>query len=408
MWNRVQDNSTFTLGGEYFYRHLQVHNPFRMTNVLVSAVNDVLAALTVGDPVIGPGLPVEVTSAMASFPLVVQQPLDPFKFNGHGNFGSAFGSYRYRGACDPYLEVRGYFASGTLERGEHCHRHGNRHHGDDSIVVTNNIPLINKDLGALTDITTIPEAIAFAERLLAPAEFEFSNRAHEWEAEARFGYTWGYGCRQQFMVSPYLGVGYQAGRMNFAGRQRYWWWYLPVGLLATYDFWGGFEIGLDADFGCMGRAHYEVLDDPMINNINREMGSRYTWQLELPLSYSWCSFSLGLVPFWHGWRTKDLIQGERNAVHDEASLEVAVAAAAAIEAAIPLDVTCSSSVFCATTGCEALALTAGCIESAISARIAAAIAAAAATGTRSADQPVASPAMLNNSWGGRLELGWSF
>ena len=227
--------------------------------------------------------------------------------------------------------------------------------------------------------------------------FPWSNKAHEWNVETRVGYTFGFGACDQFAWTPYLGVGYEGGRMAIQGfgRQKYWWFYVPVGFVLSYEFQGGFGIALDADFGMMADAHYVALDEPSILNYERKFGDRYRWELELPLTYTFqqcCdgylsdgSMTIGLVPFWHGWRTRERLQGEQSVSFDSSSngfrqTDTGVFLPGAVVENDPRLVRVAA-------GTEIELFT---------------------DMVNTFDQPVASPRMLNNSWGGRLEVSWNF
>jgi hypothetical protein len=134
----------------------------------------------------------------------------------------------------------------------------------------------------------------------------------------------------------------------------------------TWQWTPAFSIALDGEFAMMAGAEYIQYDEPSVNNIHRHFDNKYRWELEMPLVYQfncWGSgnFSLGLVPFWHGFRTQEKLQGQVPTAfseHDETCLQ--------------------------DEGFRTF------------------------TGITSQNQPVATPRILANSWGGRLELGWSF
>jgi hypothetical protein len=279
------------------------------------------------------------------------------------------------------------------------------------VNITND--LLNSELTAVeclchdvTDAIVPPTYIGtvYPDFISNPTNFRFGEQAHEWNGEVRLGYTFAAGCRDAFQFTPYSGVGYEGGRMNVLGRQRYWWWYVPVGFVASYDFWGGFGIELDADFGVMGRARYVALDEPPANNTEREMSSRYRWELELPLYYTWdccfCEgdgqFSVGVVPFWHGWRTKALLQGEQSVTSSYRTGSLTVN-----DTVFDQSVSTSAVLVPFTFG-DGVTETQTFSQNGQSASL------AVDQQVITYDTPVASPAMLNNSWGGRLEVSWGF
>jgi hypothetical protein len=243
---------------------------------------------------------------------------------GHGNFGAMFVSYGFREATAPYFTLRGRWAAGEIQRSHTIH---NR---------------------------------------LTHQRFHWSDEAHEWNSELRLGYGFGLGCANQFVISPYFGVGYEGARINLMGRQKFWWWYIPVGFIASYQFYC-WTLALDADFGMMADAHYIALDEPLVNNFERRFGNRYRWELELPLTCTWntcwCNggwVEAGFVPFWRGWRTREQLQGEQDTASDVATVGRINGEHAFTDAVVRHD------------------------------------------------QPVATPSILANSWGGRLQIGFNF
>jgi hypothetical protein len=460
MWDKVQDHGQFTLGGEYFFRRITLTQPFNIVKTAsiprVLRVDESVSDTTAGLDCFAGGTDCiagqSCSGTSVCFPTgsddfaEVQQAA--FKEHGNGNFGVVFGQYDYRSACDPYFALRARWAGGeinsnrrndprrTVEADGAVERRRNKDKGSDGIVVVNDLLSTNvfavecfcdqtAALGSvcataeITTASTIP-AVG-AEIFNDPTLFQFGDQAHEWNGEMRFGYTFAAACRDSFLFTPYAGIGLEGGRMNFFGRQRYWWWYVPVGFYMSYDFWGGFGIGLDADFGIMGRARYVALDEAPVNNVEREMSSRYRWELELPLYYTWdmcfCNgdgqFSIGLVPFWHGWRTKEMLQGEKpgyiNSRVRAVSTDFGIAESA-LTTSLALDGATVVVADTATTPATIIGETFPCPAAPTIQTFtqSAALVGTDASGSLKADQIVVSPRMLNNSWGGRLEIAWSF
>jgi hypothetical protein len=249
----------------------------------------------------------------------------PYKAHGQGNFGVAYVGYEYRQYDTVYGALRARWANGSVHR---------RKRGDE--VVVNRVI----DRG-----------------------FLWSNRAHEWNVEGRVGYTVCLGGQDEMGLSPYSGVGYEAGHMTLVGRQYYSWWYIPVGFVASYDWQNGFMLCVDADFGMMAGSRYIRLDEPTVNNIEREFGNRYRWELEMPVSFTGCDWAVAIVPFWRAWRVRDNLQGIRETRFDSAVDGFVIAPT---ETELFRDMRVKF------------------------------------------DQPVVSPAILSNSYGGRLEFSWYF
>jgi hypothetical protein len=364
---RMALNGHFTIAGEYFYRRLLETQPFEIVNFEYFLE--------------GPEVRHE-SGAVETVP-VIANIIDPVRTRTHGNFGAAFVQYAYRGCNEPYLALRGRWSSGEIDT-HHGHRHfgERREEGDDDVEVDNDIQDYNE--------------VDRPDHPFRPVTYVWDNHAHEWNVEGRFGYTFALGACNQFYFSPYLGVGYEGGRMavDGFGRQKYWWFYVPVGFLASYEFMSGFGIALDADFGMMADAHYVAIDEPPVNNYERKFGDRYRWELELPLTWTFIGcwsdgqFTLGLVPFWHGWRTRERLQGELPTSFDRVTngftKETTDVTMPGPVVVYP-DVSSANGSF--TSDGEFATFTDLVV-------------------TR--DQPVTSPRMLNNSWGGRLELTWNF
>jgi hypothetical protein len=358
--SRLQANGHFTLAGEYFYRRVLRTQPFDIHNVMFIVDGPEISS---GHDSIGIHVP------------LVQDILHHSRQHANGNYGSAFLSYYYRGACEPYFALRGRWASGEVQQGGKWR---------DGVSVYNDI------LRYFEHETGEGEFVGPG---FIPTRFDWSQNAHEWNAEVRMGYTFGWGCYSAFQVTPYLGAGYESGHMNFVNRIQYSWFYIPVGILASYQTLNGFGIALDADFGMMGGSRFINLDEPTINNIERQFGNRYRWELELPLTYTFNScwmngFTIGLVPFWHGWRVKELLQGEQPARYDivfngfeQIAATPPFVPPGELSPALPINPEESTFV----TELETIS-----------------------AGVVTMDQPVASPRLLNNSWGGRLEFGWQF
>jgi hypothetical protein len=360
----------FTLAGEYFYRNIKEKQPYSLTNhmdffVPVGLVEIAADAFQVG---------------YAELELD-QTVLQSWSVKGHGNFGAVFTAYQYRNNDEPYFALRARWSSGSVHK---------KHHHDGTSAVG---PYVFNDLLDYVETATFsPTFEVFfnpeqGPSQFIPTQFVWGDQAHEWNVEARLGYTFGGGCCNEFGLTPYLGVGYEGGRMNLVGRQEYWWWYIPVGFVASWQFNPNFSMALDAEFGMMAGARYVQFDEPSINNIHRQFDNKYRWELELPLNWQFpCwgrgNFSLGLVPFWHGWRTWEKLQGEMT-VHRNVSGNgfESIAQFAVLQDPDGV-ITGQSFDFPNTTFFNNLVET--------------------------YDQPVATPRMLNNSWGGRLEFGWTF
>jgi hypothetical protein len=380
----------FTIAGEYFYRDVKVKQPYSLTsvNLFYTPFGKItpVAEGSCPNPDACSTIPVPVYAPE----LLVQSVLDPYSVKGRGNFGTVFTAYQYRCVGEPYFALRARWASGEVER---------RHHNDTAAPVFNDNLLYFEEVTSLgtqcfagttnTCDGTFITSVNSGNSQFFPVPFTWSEHAHEWNVEARLGYTFGLGACNQFGFTPYLGVGYEAGRMNLVGRVMYSWMYIPVGFVASYQFTPGFSMALDADFGMMAGAKFIAYDEPAINNIHRHFDNKYRWELELPLTYQFnCwgngNFSLGLVPFWHGWRTLEKLTGEVDVAHTEYGLG--------------WDATNQfHDVFNPTF---------------LPTELAYAIALRDARHERNdvvyQDQPVATPRMLNNSWGGRLELAWAF
>ena len=358
--DRMQRNGRFTLAGEYLYRRILERQPFDIDNVMFIENGPMVCPIPIAPD---ERCPVDLVLAP-----IVQGVLDPFRLHGHGNFGSVFVAYQYRANCEPYLALRARWASGEVERS---------HSDEDGILVRNQILHFDE-----VDGTGFRDSF-----------FEWSDRAHEWNVEARLGYTFGLGCQGQFGLTPYLGAGYEGGHMNLHGRQHYRWFYIPVGFVASYQFNPEFSMGLDADFGMMADARYLNLDEPSINNIERMFGNRYRWELELPLTYTFACwnnghFSMGLVPFWHGWRVREMLQGEESVQADFSSNGFAqtspIGGGGGRGGPIPF-----------------LPQNPDIVENVNEVEV-------FQDSVVTYDQLVATPRMLNNSWGGRLEFAWQF
>jgi hypothetical protein len=374
--DRLCQTGRFTLAGEYFYRTVREKSPFSLVNFMVFNHGDV-------DLIDGTLVP-DFTNPQIAF----QTVLSPWSVKGHGNFGTVYTAYQYRNNDEPYFALRARWASGKLKR---------RHSDDDGVTVTNDIlayiatvpgEFQNVDFDTTAPFTFSP--FFTGDNFFVSQPFHFGRQAHEWNVEARLGYTFGAGACDQFGFTPYLGVGYEGGRMTLpnAGRQLYWWWYIPVGFVASYQFNPNFSMALDGEFGMMADASLVRFDDPATNNIHRKFDNKYRWELELPLNYQFVcwgcgTFSLGLVPFWHGWKTWEKLQGESTTRHDltqfgvEATTNVQLGLLVAGGALTTVDVDMPSHY-----------LFQNVVEE--------------------FDAPVATPRMLNNSWGGRLEFGWMF
>jgi hypothetical protein len=380
----------FTLAGEYFYRNVKEKQPYSLTSDMLffvpgGKILPLAAGSSCDDPTCG-----TVADIFYEPSFLEQTVLASWSVKGRGNFGSVFTSYQYRCVGEPYFALRARWASGSVEQRHHENAPVDGYVFNDNLIYVEEVEFVESaciesdpDFCDGVFITDVDQGL---DRFF-PVQFTWGDQAHEWNVEARMGYTFGLGACNQFGFTPYLGVGYEAGRMNLVGRQMYSWWYIPVGFVASYQFTPGFSMALDADFGMMAGAQYIQFDEPAINNIHRHFDNKYRWELELPLTYQFnCwgngNFSLGLVPFWHGWRTWEKLQGEMTTAH-----------------------TLFNNGYVATNQVYDVFNPSG-TEIAIA--FAETDANFASNLVEYQDQPVATPRMLNNSWGGRLELAWVF
>lgn len=117
---------------------------------------------------------------------------------------------------------------------------------------------------------------------------------HELDVEANIGYTYAFGCHDNWLITPYLGGGYLQDREYIYNsiflHDEY--FYVPVGLLI------GWDINCDWSIALRGQADIMVFrrngqPEPRVTG----MPKKTNWLAELPITFRMCGgWDLSFVP----------------------------------------------------------------------------------------------------------------
>jgi hypothetical protein len=197
----------------------------------------------------------------------------PTSATAHSYWGEAFFEYELLAPCALYTALRGTWGTG------HLHSHP-----------TNAI-------------------YAGANDLFTTSSHNFSHIAHEWDVEARLGWTWS--LTRNTMVALFTGAGYHGIDFNMIGRSKAIWWRVPVGFHWEWEPSCMFRMGVDGMAGLMANGRFFAWDEPFAAGgyLPRPFDNRYQWEVEMPFSFG-DTFRFEIVPFWNGWKTREKVIGQ--------------------------------------------------------------------------------------------------
>ncbi len=124
--------------------------------------------------------------------------------------------------------------------------------------------------------------------------------SHDWWLKGRLGYSFAFGVFDEFQLALYSGLGYFTHTISYSKspidyHMRMWWIEVPIGFRFRIRIIPQLRVELYSQYGFMLDPHYKVKRLPGVTYKWRKAATRGTFQIDLPIIYSFDIFSTSLL-----------------------------------------------------------------------------------------------------------------